>query len=218
MSMQESDTLVARRAPQMHRVAVGVIVAVAALMVIADVIQAIALGTGRVLVRTGGTNPRASLDGLARLITSGSGGGAAEAVRGAGLVDRFLVLVPSLLHVAVVVLATILLLRIMHGVSAGEPFSASIRRCWQQLAVVLLCGGAAQMVVDLVVSFRLTEIINHYFGVDRTPLAERILTTGIDFTPVSTNVPTIVAGLVALALTAAFRTGARLVEDADGLV
>lgn len=194
------------------------LIGVAALMVVADLIQATALATGRVLVSAGGANPRLSLDGIPHLFTSEARAGTVEALSDTALSSRALLTVPSLLHAAVVVATTVLVLQIVRAVAANEPFSAPTLRRWRRLALVLLIGGTAQVIADSVANTHLITTIESYYGGDRSTPAEQAMMLGGDFAPVGANILVIAAGLVALALTAAFRSGARLAKDVDGLV
>jgi len=208
---------VAHRASRTPRAVGGVIVGVAALMVLADLIQAFALTTGRVLT-TGGANPRLSLDAVSQLLWGADGPGMVDALVGAGSFTRFLYIVPSLLHATVITVATLLLLQIMHGIAVGKPFSETVLRRWKELAAVLVGGAIAQMVADIVAAAHLSKQIGIFYGVDRAGLADPAPMLRGDFSPVGASIPVLIAGLLAIGLTSAFRAGARLAEAADGLI
>ncbi|PFG34240.1 DUF2975 domain-containing protein [Sanguibacter antarcticus] len=213
---------VARTAPRRasavrERIAAGAVVGVAALAVLADLLQAITFATPWTVPIAATANPRLALAPLPQLFASDVHAGILEA-GDAGWSTRLLYVGPSLLHAAVVVVATILLLRIMHAIAAREPFSARTVRAWPQLAAALLCGGVAQLIVDTVANDRLTAWATLTYGADRSAPGAPGTTLSEGMAAVGANVPTVVVGLLALALTAAFHAGAKLAEDADGLV
>lgn len=208
----------ALRAHRQPYIVAGAVVGVATLMVLADLVQTIALGTGHVLVSAGGADPRLSLDALPQLFASGIRAGTVDALATTSVTTRLLFTLPALLHAAVVIVAAIHLLQITRGIVAGEPFSAHALGRWRGLAVTLICGGIAQMAADITANSYLTARIEEYYGVDRIPPESHTMLLGGTFAPVGANIPMILAGFVALALTVAFRAGAQLAEDADGLV
>lgn len=218
MDVDESlERGVAHHASRTQWVIAGAILGVAVLSVVADLLNAGALGAGRVIVTSTGANPRLVLDALPELLQSDARAGAAPMLADAGIGMRILFMVPSLFHATMVIAAAALLLGALRGIAAGRPFSPPVLERWRRMSLVLLGGGVVQLVLDTTVTNRLGTWIGHYYGLDRSPAGE-VHPVGGDFASIGANAPTIVAGLVALALTAAFRTGARLVEDADGLV
>lgn len=207
-----------RTTPTAPRIVAWVLVGAATLMVLADLVQATALATGRVLISAGGDNPRLSPDGLPNLFAPEARAGTLLMLGDTALPTRLLLTIPSLLHAAVVVAATVFVLQIVRAVAANNPFSEPTLRHWRRLTAILLVGGIAQVIADSAVNSYLVTAVGHYLGSDRATLEEQALIPGGDFAPVGANLPVIAAGLVALALTAAFRSGARLTKDTDGLV
>lgn len=205
------------RTSRAQRVIVGTILGVVVLSVIADLLNAVALGAGRVIVTSTGANPRLVLDALPELLQSDARAGAPQMLVDAGIGTRILYMIPSLFHAAMVIVVATLLLGALRGIAAGRPFSPPVLARWRRMSLALLGGGVVQLALDTTVTNHLGTWIGHYYGLDRSPASD-VHAVGGDFASVAANAPTIVAGLVALALTAAFRAGARLVEDADGLV
>lgn len=138
---------------------------------------------------------------------------------------RLLGAAPSLVHAVTVALAAWLLLRVLRGISGGTPFSPRVLGSWSRLSVVLLAGGALHALLETTAVVYLSSRIGLLFGVGRvTPeqseafLGGDYQGIGIDVPQWPVPVPVLVAGLVALALTTAFRAGARLERDVDGVV
>ena len=218
MDVDESLTKgVVQRASRTQRAVAWTILGVVVLSVIADLVHVGALGTGRVIVTASGANPRLVLDALPELLQSDARAGAPAVLADAGMGTRILFMVPSLFHAAMIVAATTLLLGALRGIAAGRPFTPSVLARWRQMSLVLLVGGAVQLVLDTIATNHLGTWIGHFYGLDRERAGD-VQRIGGDFASVGANAPTIVAGLVALALTAAFLVGARLAEDADGVV
>lgn len=215
--MDASRSVVVTRTSGPARVVAGLVLGLASLVVVADLVQALSLATGRVLVSTGGARPRLAPDGLLHLLTSGSGAGTLTLVD-VGPGSRLLLVAPSLLHAAVTVTAVALLLHVVGSISAGRPFTGRTVRAWQRLAGVLIGGGLAQIAVDVAAGTHLDALLDHHLGADRLAPADQALQLGHGATAVGAGAPVVVAGLVALALAVAFRAGARLEAETDGLV
>jgi len=121
------------------------------------------------------------------------------------------------------VLAVAFLLRVLRGVAAAEPFSVRVLNGWRALALALLLGGIFQGLADTIAGIYLASRLGLLFAVGHVTSEQADSFLGGDYQGIGTNVPQwpvviIVAGLVALALTAAFRASARLERDVDGLV
>lgn len=215
--MDASGSVAVTRTSGPARVVPGVVLGLASLVVVADLVQAVALASGRVLVGAGGARPRLAPDGLLHLLTAGSGAGTLTLVD-VGPGSRLLLVAPSLLHATVTVTAVALLLQIVGSITAGRPFTARTVRAWHRLAGVLIGGGLAQIAVDVAAGTHLDGLLDQHLGTDRLAAADQALQLGHDAAAVGAGAPVVVAGLVALALAVAFRAGARLEAETDGLV
>ncbi|MFT2752391.1 hypothetical protein [Clavibacter sp. Sh2088] len=217
-----------RERPWVLRITRFVLLLVMTWTVLADASRTLTTITGRYLVLVGEGDPRLPLADLPQLADAEPAAGATGALADADLLLRILGALPSLVHGVTAVLAIAWLLRALRGIAQGEPFHAFVVANWRRLAITLLVGGAAQGIADLashaylsaglgfgalfgaVGTFSAGEPQNSAFlGGDYASISSRAVTWPVDL---------LLAGLVALALTAAFRAGARLAEDADGVV
>lgn len=217
-----------RERPRAMRVTRVVLLLVMTWTVLSDASRTITTATGRYLSTGGGADSGLPLSELPQVRDAVLRQGASGSLADADLLLRILGAVPSLVHGVTVVLAVAWLLRALRGIAQGEPFHAFVVANWRRLAITLLVGGLAQGVVDVVAHAYLAAGlgIGAAFGALGTfsagePTAPTFL--GADYDSVSSTgatwpVDLLLAGLVALALTAAFRAGARLAEDADGVV
>ena len=218
-----------RERPQAMRVTRFALLLVMTWTVLADASRAITTVTGRYLFAGGGADPGLPVSELPQVRDAVLREGASGSLADADLLLRILGAVPSVVHGVTVVLAIAWLLRALRGIAQGEPFHAFVVANWRRLAITLLVGGVAQGVAGVVASTYLAAGLGFGFGGGGAvgtfgvgdPGREGFLggdyaTIGSD--PVAWPVDLLLAGLVALALTAAFRAGARLVEDVDGVV
>ncbi|WP_104344472.1 hypothetical protein [Clavibacter michiganensis] len=217
-----------RERPRAMRVTRFVLLIMLTLTVVSDASRAITTVTGRYLFTGGGADPGLPLSELPQVRDAVLRDGATGSLADADLLLRVLGAVPSVVHGVTVVLAVAWLLRALRGIAQGEPFHAFVVANWRRLAVTLLVGGVAQGVADVVAQAYLSAGLglDAAFGAVGTfsagqPANSALLGGDYDLvssTGASWPVDLLLAGLVALALTAAFRAGARLVEDVDGVV
>lgn len=210
-----------RRGVWVGRVVTGSVLLVATLTALGAVGTAIMTVTGRYLFAIGATDPRRSLTELPQMFRADLREGATGTLADLDLGMRVLGAVPSAIHAATVVLAAWLLLRVLRGVSGGTPFSGQVLNSWSRLSVVLLAGGVLQAVVDTAAVVYLSRRVGLLYGTATFDESRAFL--GGDYEGINIGVPDwpipiLVAGLVALALTTAFRAGARLERDVDGVV
>ncbi|MBF4623259.1 hypothetical protein [Clavibacter sp. VKM Ac-2872] len=219
-----------RERPPVLRITRFVLLLVMTYTAIADASRAISTVTG--LHVAFGIDPRLPLSDLPQLARADLRPGAAGTLGDADLLLRILGAVPSLIHAITVVLAVAWLLRALRGIAQGQPFHAFVVANWRRLALTLLGGGVLQVVAGGIATAYLaaglglgapTVALSAFgtFGLGGLGGPQTFL--GGDYTdvmsaPVEWPVDLLLAGLVALALTAAFRAGARLAEDADGVV
>jgi len=213
-----------RERPRAMRVTRTVLLVVMTWTVLADSGRAISTLTGRTIPLPGSAPSDLPLTLLPQITRAESSTGAPGYLADADLLLRILATVPPVIHAVTVVLAVAWLLRALRGVAQGQPFHGFVVANWRRLSVTLLAGGLAQGAMDTIAYAYLTA---HLGFVARSGTAsgpdplESFL--GARYDEISTQLPAwpvdlLLAGLVALALTAAFRAGARLVEDADGVI
>ncbi|MBF4620843.1 hypothetical protein [Clavibacter sp. VKM Ac-2542] len=217
-----------RERPRVLRITRFVLLLVMTATVIADASRSITTATGRYLFVGGDTDPRLPLADLPQIADAVPAAGADGTLADADLLLRILGALPSLIHGVTVVFAVAWLLRALRGIAQGEPFHAFVVANWRRLAITLLVGGALQGIADVLAQAHLAAGLGlgATFGALGTfsagqPAGSEFL--GGDYDSISSTgaawpLELLLAGLVALALTAAFRAGARLAEDADGVV
>jgi hypothetical protein len=203
--------------------AVGAVLLVAFVTAINDLTDAISTISGRALLSFGGGDARLPLDRLPQLLQADLREGAHGTLADLDLGMRILGAAPSFIHAITVVAAALLLVGILNRISLGHPFSAAVLRRWRWLPIVLLAGGALQAVIDTVATVYLGSHLGLLFGTGVVSPEERATFLGGDYVSVGTNtpqwpIPILLAGVIALALAIAFRSGSQLAEEADGVV
>lgn len=141
--------------------------------------------------------------------------GAAGDVTNVTLGFRLLCAAPYVLNVLIVVWAGVVFDRIIDDVGRGQPFSSAVQRAWQKLSGVLVWGGLAQTALSAVA----VGII--YTNVQDGTNGRNLL--GAEYSGLGLNGPDvpwmlIVLGIIAGALSIAFREGARLEDEVAGVV
>jgi hypothetical protein len=217
-----------RERPRVLRITRFVLLLVMTGTVIADTSRTITTITGRYLFSGDGVDPRLPLSDLPQVRDAVPAIGSSGTLPDADLLLRILGAVPSAVHGVTVVLAIAWLLRALRGIAQGEPFHGFVVANWRRLAITLLVGGALQGLADTLANAYLAAGLGFgalagavgTFAAGR-PVASAFL--GGDYDSISSTgaawpFDLLLAGLVALALTAAFRASARLAEDADGVV
>jgi Protein of unknown function (DUF2975) len=113
------------------------------------------------------------------------------------------VLAPQLLLAAAVTTVALLLRHVVGEIQAGRPFTASSLRALRVTGVVVL---VASVVVPCVSGLTTSAVVERAVDDDA-------LSVSVGFSPLWS-----LAGFLVLALAEAFRAGARLTEDVEGLV
>jgi hypothetical protein len=185
--------------------------------------EAFTVVTGRYVLSLGGADSRMPLDSLPQLLQADLREGASGTLADADLLLRVLGALPSVLHAVTIAVAVVFLLRALLGIAAGRPFDRSVLVDWRILSIALLAGGIAQGLADTTAMLYLNTRIGLLFGAGRVMPDEADAFLGGDYQAIGTNLPQwpvylIIGGLVALALTTAFRAGARLEREAEGVV
>ncbi|PPH43116.1 hypothetical protein C5D09_15135 [Rathayibacter sp. AY1C9] len=212
-----------RERPRVFRVARAVLLIVAVFSVLTALLQTWTVTTGRTLLVFGGADGRLPLRSLPQLLQAEPREGTAPTLADAALSLRLLGALPSLLQAVTIVLAAVFLLRVLRGIAAGRPFDPFVLANWRRLSLALLIGGVAQGLADTAAGLYLSSGIGLLFAAGRVTDEQRDAFLGGDYQAIGTNlpqwpVPVLLAGVVALALTAAFRAGAKLERDVDGVV
>ena len=128
---------------------------------------------------------------------------------------RLLCASPYVLNVVLVVLAGVVFDRIIDDVGRGQPFSSAVQRSWNRLASLLVWGGLAQTALSaLAVGIIVANMQDGSNG-------RRLF--GAEYSGLGLNGPDvpwmlIVLGIIAGALSIAFREGARLEDEVAGVV
>lgn len=212
-----------REQPKVLRTVRAILLIVASFTVLTNVTQAIAIATGRALLTFGGADGGLPLSYLPQLLQANLQDGATGTLADADLSLRLLCALPALIHAATIVLATIFLLRVLRGTARARPFEPFVLTSWRRLSSALLIGGASQAIVETVANVYLSSRIGLLFGTGLVSTEQTAQFLGGDYQWIGTNIPqwpvaVIIAGVVALALTAAFQAGAKLEEEVDGVV
>lgn len=217
------ESLPLRQRPRVSRLVRAALLIVASFTVISDVTQTITILTGRVLFAFGGSDGRLPLRHLPQLLQADLREGASGTLADADGWLRVVCAVPSLMHAVTVVLGTVFLLRALRGIAEARPFDTFVLTNWRRLSVALLAGGVLQGLLDTAATVYLASGIGLLFGSGLVSSEQKDAFLGGDYAAIGTNIPSwpipvIIAGLIALALAAAFQAGARLEKDVDGVV
>lgn len=189
---------------------------VAALVMIGEAIRVFSATTGLVLgnALTGDVTTRASVDTLPQVSFFLMDGDQGDL----GAVDlriRLLCASPMVVDLVTILLATWLVTRIIDRIGAGASFAPGTPQAWRLLSATLFVGGVLQGVLNTIA---LSVIQADPKGVlaPHTPNDASITAIGFDGAawPWMLLVLSVIAGAIAVA----FRQGARLQEDADGVI
>lgn len=186
----------------------------AAMAVYGNLTQVYTSVSGRAIIALNGADPRLPLAVLPQVNQAELREGATGYLEDIPTWLRILSATPAMVYVAIAVIAAVLVTRVVWGIAGGQPFSRRVRRNLTKLSILLIAGGILFGSLDAAAGRAIYEVASS-FSV-RFPL-------GADYAALSTNLArwpffTIIAGVVGLALSTAFNAGARLEEEADGLV
>ncbi|WP_454299176.1 hypothetical protein [Salana multivorans] len=172
--------------------------------------------TGRLLFALGeGANPYLRLDRLPQLMQADL----REGSDGIRLVEldwwiRALAWLPSVLIGVSLALGAWWGIRVLREIGAGRPFTAPVLGGLRRTGLVLSLGGIAAGLVDVAANAVFAYTMT---GIDReSSWSSEYQVLG--FTGGQWPLALIVVGVVCLAAGIAFRDGARLAEEADGVV
>lgn len=203
-----------RSAPLALATAVVWLVAVAA--AIGDLFQLVTILRGRAALSFGFGEGNLPLDWLPQVSVAQLRDGSAGNLVDAPLWVRILAAGPSLAHLATILIACLLVVRIINGIARGLPFGEHVLRSWKWLIVTLLAGSTLQGLCDVVARRVIAGLITSptddggwLFGADYAVL----LVARPDWPILLT-----VLGIIAATLAIAFQTGARLEREVEGVV
>ncbi|MGJ9372090.1 hypothetical protein [Nesterenkonia sp. CF4.4] len=200
-----------------------IIVFVAAVWAIGHFFEGLVLITGRYLWTDGTVEPGLPLERLPMLNQADLRPGTSGTLEDAELSLRLLNAVPLFLETLTVVVAAWLLARVLRRVAEREAFSPTAISGWRALSTTLIVGGVLIGIINTIA----VAYLNSYLGLLPSTGApdpegtEQLL--GGDYSAIAVDLPywpvtIIVGGLIALALTTAFRAGAQLERDVDGVI
>lgn len=181
-----------------------------------DAMRAITITTGRTVFAFGGADGRLPLSYLPQLLQADLREGETGYLTDAPLWLRLLCASPAVLHAITIALAAVVIIQIVRRIASAQPFAKSVLRNWTRLSLVLIVGGIVQGIVDTIAGSTI-------FGLSASGMAGGDHPLGADYSAIGTNFPQwpffmILLGIVAAAIATAFRSGARLEEEAVGVV
>lgn len=189
---------------------------VGTIVVLRDSYRIITLARGRIAFSDGFGEGRLPASWLPQLSVAQLGNGSTGSLGDIPPGVRLLAATPSLIHLATVLLACLLITRIVKGISSGLPFEEPVLRSWKWLAISLVAGSTLQGMCDVAASRVLTDSVQSQtsdggtlFGVQY----EALLVAAPEW-----PVLYLVLGVVAASLTLAFHSGARLESEVEGVV
>lgn len=171
--------------------------------------------TGRLLLALGGANPYLRVDRLPQLLQAD----AREGSDGIRLVEldwwvRALGWLPWVLIGVSLALGAWWGIRVLREIGAGRPFTVPVLTGLRRIGLVLSLGGIAAGLVDVAAN---AIFIATMTGVDSESSWSSEY-EALGFTGGQWPLALIVVGVVCLAAGIAFRDGARLAEEAEGVV
>ncbi|PWJ47465.1 Protein of unknown function [Quadrisphaera granulorum] len=201
-----------RRASALHVGAtfMRLLVALGALLVAASIWTAL---TGRAILSDGGLASYLTLDLLPQLQQADPRGDATIRIIDLQLWVRLLAYTPNVITGLVMVFSALTTTKILIAIAAARPFEPSTARRVHRLGLLMAGGGALAGLTDTVASFTfsITQAGDYDSG-------WHTAYEGLSFTAGDWPWTLIITGTVVTAAAAAFREGARLQHEADGVV
>ncbi|MHA7142943.1 MULTISPECIES: DUF2975 domain-containing protein [unclassified Arthrobacter] len=211
-----STTAPARIGRRTTRLSVVIVWIVAILAAIGSALEVFSVIGGRVLLAFGGAEPRLPLTAMPQIVEATLREGTTGYLVDAPFWLRVLGATPAMLYILIALVAALLITRVLRGIAASQPFSSKVRRSLTVLSLVFIIGGVLYGVLDTIAGRTIFEVSSIFGQGDQFPL-------GADYAGLAVDLPRwpffmIITGVVSLALSAAFKAGARLEEEADGVV
>lgn len=192
------------------RVARRLVDTLGTLAVLGALLSAWTIVTGRYLWTGGGADPRRPLVELPQLLQADVRPGQSFYLEDLDPWLRILCALPDVVAAATIVLAMVYVVRVLDGVGRGDAFGPRTLAAVTRLGVVLVAGGVLQGVLNTAAVAGLAALTG------RREFTERVSGLGIDAPHWPWTL--IVVGTVVLAVSAAFREGARLQRDVAGVI
>jgi hypothetical protein len=207
---------VRRRSGRSTTVALAAIGTVVGAALLNDIVQIITTTTGRVLFTFGGADGRLPLTHLPQILQADLREGATGYLTDVPVWLRLLCASPAVTHALTIAIAAVFFIQIVRRIAAAHPFAPQVLRNWPKVSLVLIAGGILQGVMDTVAG-----VVIFTLASSGTPPGEDLL--GADYSGIGTDLPQwpffmILLGIVAAAVSTAFRSGARLEEEVVGVV
>jgi hypothetical protein len=201
---------------RLARASAVLIAVIAVLVALDDLVHVITVSTGRVLIALGGAEGRLPLSALPQLLQADLREGTTGYLTDAPWGLRLLAASPAAIHAVTVLWAALVLTGILRYIAGAKPFEAPAISGWRHLAFILVIGGALQGLADTFAVFEIAHLSTESMFTGKHLL-------GADYSGIGVNIPQwpillIVLGIVAGSIAAAFRAGARLQEEALGVV
>lgn len=187
----------------------GVFVAVSGVLGAASIIW------GQVWMMNGPNYPR-ELDSLPQLIQFEQTGDATMTLVDLPVWVRALCAAPGLVETLMLAAAAFLLMGALVGISEGGSFSPTVQRSLGRIAMTLVAGSIAVTVLDVLAIWRISAEVWAFADEVRSNGGLTSTSLGTEF-PLIPWLP-LALGFVALALRWAFRDGAQLEKDAEGVI
>ena len=204
-----------RRRADLSLVITGAVVCGAALW---DAVVIFHITTGLVILNalTGDLAAHQPLSALPQILQAELAPGATGDLTDLDLRVRLACALPTVINLAIIVLAGLLIAGIIGHIQQGQPFSSAVQRGWQKLASVLVFGGILQSVAATIAVAVLTTL-----RASQGPDGGGAF--GASYAALGFNLPDVpwmfmLLGIIAGALALAFRDGARLEEEVVGVV
>ncbi len=186
-----------------------------ALAALSGLVQAWMTITGRYLFVSGGADPRKPVVDLPQLLQAEVREGHSMFLEDVPAALRVLAATPSLLAATTFLVAAFLLARVIRSIAAGEAFGARVRSSLTWLSATLLVGGLLQGAVDTAAG---AALWNWFPRATDLGGSHELAIAGLGLDAPHWPVMIVVLGLVASVMALAFRQGARLQAETDGLV
>ena len=217
MSIATQRDQVAEGIGSRNRLTHGVIAVVAAIAVVDSLARGAMAIAGRTLFVGEGARGGLPLTWLPMIDAAQLAPGATGDLRDADLLLRIGAGSPPIIEAVTVAIAAAILIGILRSVARATPFSSTVVTGLRRLAIVLLSGGIVAGVLSTIANIHLIINAGPVSGSDRTAFLGANysdLTIGLPQWPT----PLTIGGLIAVALLAAFRSGAQLMDDVDGVI
>jgi hypothetical protein len=211
--MATDQPLGLRQRTRAARLAVDTIRVVGGLAVIGALGQAFVVLSGRYLFTFGGAGPRADLDVLPT-VTQADFPPSPDIVF---LTDipfwiRLLCATPVLIQGAILAVSAVQMTRIVRHVANGQAFARPVRRAFAALTLALLGGGILQGILATTASAVVSSALPAFL------IEKGVRWESLGFSGPDLPIMIILLGAISSAVSIAFTDGAKLQDEAEGVV